>query len=312
MPFPPPPAPPDCPDPLVHAPRAVCEGQSTHDRLYLAPSSLQGALAAVICRDIRGASLSSAQRLSHFPASPLVSLSLFQDFEVELVERTAAGPRWQPFGAAAVLSGSQSRPTVSWAPDAGRGVIVCFTADVAQALFGLRAEAIHDRFLCAHQLLDTSWWPLLDALLVAPDDAATLAALERHLAPRWRALQGRSTPLSSLGRLGRHWLEQMAWQAHEWRRTHSPRQVERRIKALSGRSLRQWQTLVKTEGVFFAARERQEAGLPFDWATLAQEEGFADQAHLIRASKRITGFTPSEFAQRYSGDESFWLYRLWV
>lgn len=81
---------------------------------------------------------------------------------------------------------------------------------------------------------------------------------------------------------------------------------------MSGRSLREWTALVRTEGLFFAARERHEAGRPFDWAGLAQEEGFADQAHLVRATKRITGFSPMEFTRRYEQDESFWLYRLWV
>jgi len=132
------------------------------------------------------------------------------------------------------------------------------------------------------------------------------------MAPRWRALQETPTHLASLHRIGRHWFEQLAWQAMQWRRTQSPRQVERRIKAMSGRSLREWRSLVRTEGLFFAARARYEAGLPFDWAGLAHDEGFADQAHLVRAAKRITGFCPTEFARRYAEDESFWMYRLWV
>lgn len=43
---------------------------------------------------------------------------------------------------------------------------------------------------------------------------------------------------------------------------HSPRHVERRIKSFSGRSLREWNSLVRTEGLFVAARERHAAGLP--------------------------------------------------
>ena len=58
----------------------------------------------------------------------------------------------------------------------------------------------------------------------------------------------------------------------------SPRQVERRIKTYSGRSLREWQTLVRTESAFFAARDRYEAGAAFNWATLALDEGFAEGA----------------------------------
>ena len=33
---------------------------------------------------------------------------------------------------------------------------------------------------------------------------------------------------------------------------------------------------------------------------------------MIRSVKRITGFSPTEFAQRFTDDESFWMYRLWV
>jgi AraC-like DNA-binding protein len=107
-------------------------------------------------------------------------------------------------------------------------------------------------------------------------------------------------------------VERLAWHAHEWSREHSPRHVERRIKSFSGRSLREWQAIVRTEGLFFAARDLHEAGQPFDWAALALDEGFADQAHMTRTVRRITGFTPTEFARRFIEDESFWLYRLWA
>ncbi len=307
-----PPVPPHCPDPLMRAPRAPGEGKTVRERLHLSPPALQGAVVAVVHRDTRGLSLSSAQRLSHFPATPLVCLSWFQGLDAGLVERIGGGPLWRPFGAAVVVSGSQSRPTVSWAPTCGRSGMVCFAADAARALLGLDLAAVQDRFASAHEVLGADRWPLLEALLDAADDAATQAALEQHLAAPWQALQGRMSSMPSLRRFGRHWVERLAWQASQWLRTHSPRQVERRIKAHSGRSLRQWQSLVKTEGVFFSARERYEAGLPFDWAGLAQDEGFADQAHLSRVSKRITGFSPSEFAQRFAEDESFWAYRLWV
>ena len=173
----------------------------------------------------------------------------------------------------------------------------------------------------ARAVLGPSWWPLLDALRDAEDDAATLAALERQLAPRWQLLIERQTRARSSGerggepslrQLGRHWVERVALQAHQWRRTVGARQVERRIRAHTGRSLRQWESLARTEGVFFAARERVESGRSLDWASIALEEGFADQSHMNRAVKRTIGFTPSEFAQRYAEDESFWAYRLWV
>ena len=301
-----------CPDPLMRAPRVSPPDARPCERLFAAPPALQGAIAVILRRDLRGLDLDDAQRLTHFPASPLMSLSWFRDFDVGVVERTAHGPHWQPFGATLVIAGSQSRATVSWSPSHGYGGMVCFTADVAQALFGIDPAAVHDRFVPARDVLGADWLTLLEDLDNAEDDAAILQALERGLAARWQAVQGRHSAQPTLRQLGRHWVERLALQGREWRRGLSPRQVERRIKAFSGRSLREWQSLVRAEGVFFAARDRFEAGLPYDWAGIAQDEGFADQAHLSRMARRITGFAPSEFAVRFAEDESFWVYRLWV
>lgn len=267
----------------------------------------------MVWRDTRAAGLDAAQRLTHFPASPLVALSFFHGLDVGLVRPGPVGQRWHPFGAAVVWSGSQSQPRVTWAPGTGFGGMVCFEADVARALFGLDLATVHDRFVCAQEVSAPAHWPLYDALARAADPAHMMRALEQHLALRWGGLQGRPPGAGpALRHVGRHWVQRLALQAREGLRTHSPRQVERRIRASSGRSLREWQSLVRTEGAFFAARERHEAGLPLAWADLAAEQGFADQAHLTRMTRRITGFSPTEFTQRFLEDESFWLYRLWV
>jgi AraC-like DNA-binding protein len=298
---------PPCPSPTARAPR-VLGADGPRDRLLLAPPALQEVLVALVSRDTSHLVLDDAQRLSHFPASPLVCLSWYHGLDAGLVD--ARG--WHAFGARVVISGSQSHPTASWAPTTGRGCMACFAPDVAQQLFGLDLAAVQDRFVPAQEVMGPEWTPFFDALLGAADDAAVMAVLSECLAARWRIVQGRASGRPSLRQFGRHWVEQLAWRAHEWRRTASTRQVERRVKAFSGRSLRQWQALTRTEGLFFAARERYEHGHSFDWATLAQDEGFADQAHMSRAVKHITGFAPTEFTQRFIEDESFWIYRLWV
>lgn len=184
--------------------------------------------------------------------------------------------------------------------------MVSFTADIARSLLKLDVGAVQDRFVPTHEILSPEFGPFLNALLDAGDDAITIAVLEDYLAPRWRVLQSRPSSTQPPRQVGRRWVERLARQAHDWRRTQSLRQVERRIKAQSGRSTRHWQSLVKTEGLFFAGRERIESGMPINWAELALDEGFSDQAHLSRATKRVTGFSPTEFAERYVEDESFW------
>lgn len=301
-----------CPEPLSRAPLATHGARRPRSHLHVAPPGLQGAVAAILWRDTRGAHLSDAQRLTHLPASPMVSLTWFQDVNAGRIEQTETGPKWRPLNSPIVLSGSHSNPSACWAPAAGRTGMICFDAGAAQALFQIDLSAIQDEIVDARDLLDNSWHALFESILAADSEAASLAAIERHVLPRWRSCGHSGSALASLRDAGRQWVRQLTWLAYKWRRSHSPRHVERRIKAYSGRSLREWQSLVKTEGLFFHARAQFEAGGSLDWAAIAHDEGFADQAHLSRAVKRITGFSPCEFARRFAEDESFWLYRLWV
>lgn len=304
----------ECPERQARAACWAGSGRAPHARLHAAPASLQGALVVVACRDTRGVALDAAQRLSHFPATPLLCLSWYLDMEAGLVAHAADGrSRWQPFGAQVVLSGSQNAPVTSWSPTTGRGGMACFTLDAAQALFGIDCVALQDRFVAAPACLGPAWQPLCEDLVAALDDAQALAALERHLAPRWRELQGRAGDAPpSLSEFGRHWVARLGLQARQWQSSLGLRQVERRIKLASGRSIRQWQGMVRTESLFHAARRHHEQGQALDWAALALDEGFSDQAHMCRAVRQITGFSPGEFARRFEHDESFWMYRLWV
>lgn len=298
-----------CPPAHARAARWQGPGRQPHARLYPAPPGLQGAVVAVACRDTRDVALDDAQRLSHFPATPLVCLSWYQDLAAGLVNAQGC----KPFAASVMFSGSQTAPTVSWAGRPGYGGMACLHLDAALKLFGPGVLEAQDRFVTAREMLGPSWSALCQALLEAEDDASALDALQRHLAPRWREVRGGGNhALPSLREHGRHWVAWLRMQALQWQNLLGTRQVERRIKLFSGRSLRQWQGIIRTEGLFHAARERHEQGLPLDWAALALDEGFSDQAHMCRAVRQITGFSPGEFARRFEHDESFWMYRLWV
>ncbi len=230
-----------------------------------------------------------------------------------VVQEEGARSLWLEDASPVMLSGSQTRPTVSWMPQAGRGCMACFSPDAARELFGLDLQVTQDRFVPAVQALGPAWQLLCEAVLSVQDDAATMAVLVEHLAPCWCELRGREADaLPALAMFGRHWLMRLGLKARAWRSELGPRQVERRIKRFSGRSVREWQAIVRTEALFEEGVRRQQQGLALDYADMALQGGFSDQAHMSRAVRRITGFSPAEFARRYEQDESFWPYRLWI
>ena len=141
-----------CPDPLARAPRAG--GRAS---VLIAPLSLQGALSAVVWRDTAGLALNAAQKLNHFPATPLVCLSWFQGMDIGLIESSEGGaPRWRPLDAALTWSGSRSHPLLGWSPSVGRAGMACFPVDVAHALFGVDPHDLLYRFAPAQAVLGAS------------------------------------------------------------------------------------------------------------------------------------------------------------
>jgi AraC-like DNA-binding protein len=51
------------------------------------------------------------------------------------------------------------------------------------------------------------------------------------------------------------------------------------------------------EGIAHAHRESNGAGTTASWATFARDCGYADQAHLIREFRALTGLTPRTYAR---------------
>jgi len=156
-----------------------------HASLHLPPAALQGALVALVERDTRALALDDAQRLTHFPASPLVTISWSRDADLGLVTDAPHGAAWAAFGARVMVSGTQAHPSVSWAPTTGLGYVACFNADAAQALFGLDLAAIQDRFVAVDAVIGRAFAPLWEALLACDSAAAALTVLEADLATRW-------------------------------------------------------------------------------------------------------------------------------
>ncbi len=273
----------------------------------LAPSlALSGCVRCYIWRDSsRAAHLTEGQRSSWFPASPFCGLNW-----------TLEGRGWQVMGdgdlqalpGAGLILGPRSGPAQFRSAGGVRSFMVAMLPDALHALTGVDLGLMLDRHLAIDALLDKDWQALNAQMLAAADAAQCQQILEAFLLPRWRAHCRNDGP--SPGRY-REWMQQLATRAVAAGHGASLRQVERRIKQWSGQSLRALRSISRSEATFFQVRRELEAG-ELIWSALAQDQGYADQAHLCRETRRVTGFSPEELRQRIETDEAFWAYRVWA
>ncbi|QPF71981.1 helix-turn-helix transcriptional regulator [Roseateles sp. DAIF2] len=275
-------------------------------RLLVPGLALAGCLQAHLWRDTTCcASLSAAQRGSCFPATPLCGLTWVLAGEGEQLDE--AGRSLGPLSGPVLITGPRSRPAFYRAAGPTRCFMTAIMPDALRALTGLDIAALCDRSVDMAQagLDDPDWHALNAAMLAAPDELVCQRLLEDFLRPRWRAVP------QAGGSGYRGWMQHLALRAVAAGHGRSLRQMERRIKQWSGQSLRALRSLSRAEATFFQVRRELAEG-ELVWSALAQDMGYADQAHLCRETRRVTGFSPDELRRRIDREEAFWPYRVWA
>lgn len=273
----------------------------------LAPAlALAGCVQAYLWRDTtRARHLSPAQRGSWFPATTFCGMSWSlqgQGWEVD-----AQGVQI-PLASRCLLVGPRSRPALYRSgPEGGQAFSVALNSDALLALTGLEIAPLLDRCLDMDQLLAPDWQALNQRMLACRKAAQCQRVLEEFLRPRWRAhcaAQDLSFPY-------RDWAQNIALRVAASEGGRSLRQIERRFKRWTGRSQRELRQMQRSEAAFQKMRQAVEQG-QLVWSELALDAGYADQAHLCREVKRVTGFSPEELRRRILDEEAFWAYRIWV
>ena len=268
-------------------------------KLLLPPAALADAVFAGILRDTRGCVLSGADRLNHFPASPLISASFVIEGALRILP---AGLRAQdaqalPDIARLSLTPPQNIPTTSWSAGPVYAISVGLFPDAWDGL-GDAADAgqmpvfLKTAFAAFEQDMppEAAWKVFCDALL----------AERAKIGPAGRGGGWAGGPWLS------GWSHALMHRAALAGPGRSLRAMERRIKRWSGQSQ---QTLS-----FFAAVDRlhqrsvEEKDAPL--AAIAVDAGFADQSHMGRAVRRATGFSPAKLNRLIDTQEAFWCYRL--
>ena len=179
--------------------------------------------------------------------------------------------------------------------------------DALQLLTGLEPAALVNRVVDGRALLPPEWSALFAALSTLPTAEVRVQHLQDFLDPRWQAVR----PKQALqGHRYTDWAQGLALRAVQSSAGRSLRQVERRIKSWAGQPMRELQSLGRIEQAFFAVSRTTDSER-VRWADVAADTGYADQSHLTRATRRVTGFAPEELRRRIRDEEPFWLYRLW-
>jgi len=275
-------------------------------RLWLPPLALAGCVRAVMLRDTRGRGLNAAERENYFPATPLVQLFWWAEGCSEWLARPgfSAPPPDRRF-APVQLGGPFTLPTHTRNPGEMCAFKLLMLPDAFTALTGVALDRHVNRVVDAREVLPPDWQPWLAAMSAAADDAARLQLLEAFLVPRWQAL-GSQQP----GHRYAAWTEALAVRAATSAAGRSLRQLERRIKAWAGLPLRELRAVSRAESAFYAVAAA-EAQPGFNWADIAAATDYADQSHLCRETRRLTGFSPEDLRRRIPAEEAFWAYRLW-
>ena len=189
-------------------------------------------------------------------------------------------------------------------------MMVLLMPDAVHALTGLQVPDLIDQFFDASTVLPPDWLPMLHEVQDASDDAQRLQALEHFLEPRWQLCRPSQSVVT---KRYSDWVAYLAQRAAVSAPGRSLRQLERRIKHWSGLPMRELRVMGRSEEAFFAtAALATQNPTKLDWAQIAADTGYSDQSHMIRTTRRITGFTPEALGKGIQHQESFWAYRLWM
>lgn len=277
---------------------------TTHSALYAPRLSLASCVRAYVTRSTLGVDLLPQQRHNHFPAAPNCAIHWIIEGASVIVRRGDDGINEAVH--ALSFSGPTTTPVISVNPGPAQGFILVLVPDAVQAMTGVDISQFVNRLVSFNQVFNLAWQAMAHSAMHAPDDVTRISLIEAFLEPRWNALRTEAMPRADRYR---YWAEGLALRAATSGVGQSLRQIERRIKTWTGLSLRDLRRFSHTEAAYFQIRMAQ-SETTFTWADAAADTGFADQAHLCRETRRITGLTPNELRKAVDEDECFWVYRI--
>jgi AraC-like DNA-binding protein len=270
-------------------------------RLWQARSRWSSCVYAYASRNTIACELQGKERENRFPATPFVTICWFLIGSVELVSGDVKAPEG-PLPSC-LINGRQG-PIIS----RNQGDLLYFGLsmypDAFTAAFGMSPQAVEGQLLDAYDVLPSYATELLDAVRQASCDEDRMALFESFLEVRvkdfkvslWESVLRAGSRisvqlLSGLLRVGQ-------------------RQAIRATQNTLGVKVAELKRFARGEVAFSEFNDRLKASEPVSLADIAAQAGYADQAHLSRDCKAVTGRTPSEFVREFREDEANWIYRI--
>lgn len=280
-------------------------------QLWLPNYELSGCVVAAMSRRCDAEQLrADADFYNHYPASPYCTVSWWMQGRGEWCdvggERASAHPRRAL--PRITFNGPQRRPVTTWCSPPSHGLMLNFRPEAFRRLTGLDAGQWLDQWVDAHEVLPLSWHDFLQQVLLASDDPTRMMLIAQFIRPLWRAEQTQS--VTRIERI-HDWCEDLARRAALSAKGRSARQFERRFNQWLGLPHRELFAMGRAELAFFEALAQDSDQEDIDWPDVAASAGYADQSHMIRHARKITGFTPAALFKRVKAEPSFWTYRLW-
>lgn len=249
--------------------------------------------------------LSDLERFNYYPATPLAVISWIFEGTLRMVEGGPPGTELTLGSVlpSLVLSGPQRGPSASWSPGPVHALSVGIYPEAFKHLFGQSVEAYLDRHLPLEVVAPPALFQTCQAILNV-GDPASFDLLEAEIQPLWRE-PGRPSPAPYIG----DWVRSVATRAAHSSAGRSLRQWQRLVRDWTGQSYRDLQLFIRVEDAFIRRIAACNDRAP-DLASIAADAGFADQSHMGRQIRKVTGLSPTHFGKRLANDESFWYYRL--
>lgn len=202
----------------------------------------------------------------------------------------------------AALCGADPRAVVIDTAEQRRGLSVSFTPGGAAPFFGLPLGATAGQLIGLDALWGRDGAVLRERLLEAATPLRRIAVLERILLARLAAPDPRRPATAD---------PVVGFAAAELERGRRVRQVSEDLGLLPRTFTRRFQDRTGLTPKRFARVRRLQRvvaavtpGRPADWAQLAADHGYCDQAHLIDDFRDIAGITPGSYRPRSAAERN--------